>query len=831
MQPGARVGQFEVLAAIGKGGMGDVWKARDLRLQRAVALKTLSPDVARDPDRIARLEREATLLAAVSHPNIAVIHGIEEHEHERFLVLELVEGPTLADRLLRGPLALREALEIAVQIARAIEAAHARGVVHRDLKPANIKLARNGHVKVLDFGIAKDLGSSPPGARTGTMLRTDVGTVVGTLAYMSPEQMRGETVGRQTDIWSFGVVLFEMLAGTVPFAGPSSADTIARVLEKEPDFGELPDSTPATVQNLLRRCLDKDLRRRAQHIGDVRIELEDWLARSAHDGVELGGRYAGSGRAASKRTTVRLAWIVASVAIVATALLAWMRAYTSAEGRSAAAAAHAASSSVRQDDLPSIAVLPFVNMSADAEQEYFSDGLSEELINHLAHIEGLRVTARTSAFAFKGRSEDLRSVGEALNVAHILDGSVRKSAGRIRVTVQLIDVATGYHVWSESYDSTLSDVFAIQDEIADAVVAKLGPTLGLTQRAVDYAGTKSFEAYDALLRGETAFAERTIDGWFAAAESYRRALELDPAYARASAELAIALSAVLPSQSGEAHERMAAERDEATRRASERAPNAPLSLVAQMWVHSDRREWLPADEACSAAFAGPREPRADWICGGFLTVTGRVRAGLPYREQARAADPLSMNVANTLVHQYSMLGMGDELRHEYERTAALSGSRWTADESMLAYLMQQRAPGDEIVDVMERACARPGAPPARACAAMLDVVRAPEKARPILQELRDSTRGYPSIEVVSIALLAAYVGDRDLALDALEILTRPGSGSATYQNVWYPLLSDARKDPRFKAIVRDVGWVKLWRATGRWSDFCRPLGDDDFECF
>lgn len=202
--------------------MGDVWKARDLRLRRAVALKTLSPELARDPDRIARLEREATLLASVSHPNIAVIHGIEEHEHERFLVLELVEGPTLADRLLRGPLGLKEALEIALQIARAIEAAHESGVIHRDLRPANIKLARDGHVKVLDFGIAKDLGPAPPGARTGTMLRTDVGTVVGTLAYMSPEQMRGETVGRQTDIWSLGVVLFEMLAGSVPFAGPSA---------------------------------------------------------------------------------------------------------------------------------------------------------------------------------------------------------------------------------------------------------------------------------------------------------------------------------------------------------------------------------------------------------------------------------------------------------------------------------------------------------------------------------------------------------------------------------------------------------------------------------
>jgi dipeptidyl aminopeptidase/acylaminoacyl peptidase len=258
--------------------MGEVWKARDGKLRREVAIKTLPPALASDPDRLARLEREATSLAAVSHPNIAAIYGLEEHAGTRYLVLELVDGETLAERLTRGPIPVKQTLEIALQIAEALDAAHERGVIHRDLKPDNVMLMPDGRVKVLDFGLAKNL--TPVGARapTESVLKTELGMIMGTAPYMSPEQARGEPAGPQTDIWSFGVVLYEMLTGVSPFARATTAETLARVLEAEPDFERLPATTPTSARQLVRRCLEKERRRRVKHAGDVRIGVEDALA-------------------------------------------------------------------------------------------------------------------------------------------------------------------------------------------------------------------------------------------------------------------------------------------------------------------------------------------------------------------------------------------------------------------------------------------------------------------------------------------------------------------------------------------------------------------------
>lgn len=274
MQPGTRLGRYEVLHPIGKGGMGEVFKALDTTLQRAVAIKMLPTAFAGDPERVARLEREAKLLAALNHPNIAAIHGLEEFAGAQFLVLELVDGATLADLLARGRVPLRDSLKIALQIAESLEAAHDKGIVHRDLKPANVVVTPDGRVKVLDFGVAKALESASP---EDTQL-TQAGVALGTPAYMSPEQARGRDVGRQADIWAFGVVFYELLTGVAPFTRDTASETFAEILVAEPDYSRLPAETPTSVRQVLRRCLEKDPRRRAQHMGDVRIELEDTLA-------------------------------------------------------------------------------------------------------------------------------------------------------------------------------------------------------------------------------------------------------------------------------------------------------------------------------------------------------------------------------------------------------------------------------------------------------------------------------------------------------------------------------------------------------------------------
>ena len=309
LSPGTRLGHYDVTSLLGEGGMGQVWQATDTQLNRQVALKILPDAFAADPDRLARFTREAQILASLNHPNIAAIYGIEEAEGTRALVLELVEGPTLADRIAKGPIPLDEALPIAKQIAEALEAAHEVGVIHRDLKPANIKVKDDGTVKVLDFGLAKALDPNPDAdpslSPTLTAAATQMGVIMGTAAYMSPEQARGKTVDKRTDVWAFGAVLFEMLTGTKPFPGDDVSQTLARVIDREPDWDALPTRMPAGLQTVLRRCLEKDPKRRIRDIGDVGLALEgafETPAPSAPEAPSYTARHSARPRAAATRT-------------------------------------------------------------------------------------------------------------------------------------------------------------------------------------------------------------------------------------------------------------------------------------------------------------------------------------------------------------------------------------------------------------------------------------------------------------------------------------------------------------------------------------------------
>ena len=322
LEVGSRLGHYDVTALIGEGGMGQVYQATDTKLKRQVALKILPEAFSADPERLARFQREAEVLASLNHPNIAAIHGLEEADDTRALVLELVEGPTLADRIKRGPIPLDEALPIAKQIAEALEAAHEAGVIHRDLKPANIKVKDDGTVKVLDFGLAKALDPASAGdpsmSPTVTAAATATGVIMGTAAYMSPEQARGEVVDRRTDVWAFGCVLFEMLSGTQPFAGSGVSEVLAEVLKGNPEWMALPTHTPPLVRRVLRRCLDKDRRERLQHIGDARADLRDALAAPSEEDT---GAVPTTLRGGRSRTA---GWVAAGVATTcAIGLVGW----------------------------------------------------------------------------------------------------------------------------------------------------------------------------------------------------------------------------------------------------------------------------------------------------------------------------------------------------------------------------------------------------------------------------------------------------------------------------------------------------------------------------
>ena len=484
---GTRIGNYEVVTPQGAGGMGEVYRARDTRLDRTVAIKSLPPVFATDPDRLARFEREAKLLASLNHPNIAGIYGLEDVEGSPYLVLEFVEGETLAQRLSRGPLSARETLEVGGQIASAMEAAHARGIVHRDLKPGNVMLSSSGSVKVLDFGLAKgdagEAGSTSDLAHSPTMAlsATGQGIILGTAPYMSPEQARGKAVDRRADIWAFGCLLFECLAGHPAFQGETVSDVIARILEREPDWAALPATAPTRLGDLIRRCLTKDVAERPRDIGDLRRELSAIALHMSSPGA-----------------------------------------------RSAAAT-----------DLPSLAVLYFENLSSDSESEYFCAGITEDILTDLSKIKGLHVASRNAVARYRGAPADLPRIASDLGVKSVLEGSVRRAGDRVRITAQLIDAANGFHLWAERYDRTLADVFAVQEEIAKSIAEALRVALTPAEtESLVRDRPENVRAYDLYLRGRQRYGSYTAEALREALDLFQQAIAIDPEYALAWAGIA-----------------------------------------------------------------------------------------------------------------------------------------------------------------------------------------------------------------------------------------------------------------------------------------------------
>jgi TolB-like protein/DNA-binding winged helix-turn-helix (wHTH) protein len=471
---------------------------------------------------------------------------------------------------------------------------------------------------------------------------------------------------------------------------------------------------------------------------------------------------------------------------------------------------------------PSLAVLPFVNMSADKDQEYFSDGLSEELMNDLAQLPGLRVTGRTSSFAFKGRNEDLRAIGQKLGVTNVLEGSVRKSGTHLRITVQLVKCSDGSHVWSDAYDRELDDVFAIQEDIAGAVAKALSVKLGVGTQAPAYGGTHSFEAYDHFLKGRS---WGSYEGLPSHAEHLRQAVTIDPNYASAWAQLATLLTYWQEFLSVGEAQSLDTERAEATRRALALAPDLPAANAAEGWHQADQRNWLAAAAAHRhAVTGGPRhDPLAENIVGGFFNATGQVREALPYRERARDADPLSPDVSAALMRGYLSLGMWQSYDAEYKRSQELEGFHGLIEITRLFRLMAVHADPAEIGAQFDRILSESSA--SELYQTLSKVHTSPNLAKAVLRQHLDTQ----SAQLYELAQLAGAYGDIDLAIEALRKASS-NFGVAKFQYFWYPTVSEARKDPRFKELMQEIGLAGFWRASGKWPDFCHPLAADDFEC-
>lgn len=536
---GTTLGQHKIIGSLGKGGMAEVYRAQDLNLQREVALKILPESLAGDPERLERFKLEARAVAALNHPGIVTIYSVEQHEGIHYITMELIEGLALDLMIPPGGLPLETFFQHAVSLADALSAAHEKGIIHRDLKPANVMVSRDGRLKILDFGIAK-LQEPAGGTQDETLLdsqsMTKEGRVLGSTSFMSPEQAEGKLVDTRSDIFSLGILLFQMATGRRPFTGKSDVAVTASIMKDDPAFvTDLRSELPHHLGRIIKHCLAKDPQYRYQSALDVRNDLKELIGEMT---TGLAETRTGATRPAAHREENRNPrwWYLAIVIGLATLSSSlWLTRNSSQTGGEAPART---SGGGPEPHLPSIAVLPFVDMSPQRDQEHFSDGLTEELLTTLAKNTNLRVVGRTSSFAFKGQSPEISEVGAKLNVETVLEGSVRQIGNRARITTQLIKVDDGFQLWSESFDRELNDIFAVQAEIAKAVAAALKVRLTPGNSAPEAIQTVLPEAYTAYLQGRH-FSEKTGESFLETAVRYfEQALSLAPDYAPAWVGLA-----------------------------------------------------------------------------------------------------------------------------------------------------------------------------------------------------------------------------------------------------------------------------------------------------
>ena len=790
LSPGARLGPYEIVSPLGAGGMGEVYRARDPRLEREVALKILGRDLLADESARRRFRKEALALAKLNHPHIAHVYDFASEGEVDFLVMELVPGEMLSERLARGPLSEGDVLKVGKELAEGLAAAHAEGVIHCDLKPANLRLSKQGVLKILDFGLAQL--RQPAVTNLATLTGTEIG-VSGTLPYMAPEQLRAETLDARTDLWGAGAVLYELATGVHPFREAVPAKLTDAILhaDPEPPAARRPEIS-AGLSDIVLKCLEKNPDRRYQSANDLRLDLE----RMASPTVST---------AATSERPSSSGWFFAAAAAAVVVLGVFLFLRWVPSGRSPATALPKPGAT--RSPLRSIAVLPFVNMSGSKENEYLGDGISEEVINVLAKDGHLQVVSRTSAFAFKGQNLDAREIGKKLSADAILEGSIRQAGSRLRVTAQLIDAANGYHLWSQTFDREASDIFAIQDEISRTIVAKLEPSAAKSGGA-GAPPTANLEAYDLFLRGRYAMSGWERDGLRAAEGHFEKAVRLDPDFGAAWA--ALAETVIMQ------HEIYGIrERDEAYAKASDAAHRALAvskpageghAALAHILGHHGK--WKAAEE--EARLAVQANPGAttghEWL-GWILWMTGRFSDAEREFRRALELDPLSgpshASFGGCLVSE----GRYAEALPQIERGIELGfGMSWSYSIKIVALVQLKRF--DDALAFLDQLPGGPESGPT------LEILRAyvhaaagrKTEAAAILSKVEKRSPSVEGDDATLVALAYATSGDRDAAIEWFR-----KAGHRVYEMLGFmrflpevrPLLSD----PRMQPLLRSAGYI------------------------
>jgi serine/threonine protein kinase/Tfp pilus assembly protein PilF len=780
---GETVSHYRILNKLGGGGMGVVYEAEDINLKRHVALKFLPDNLIATPEALERFRREAQSASALNHPNICTIHEIGEHEGRPFIAMEMMKGKTLKHTIGGKAMEIDQVLDLGVEIADALDAAHAERIIHRDIKPANIFVTNRGQSKLLDFGLAKQTGvesadTEMPTASTPQHL-TKTGSTMGTVAYMSPEQARGKELDARTDLFSFGVVLYEMVTGQLPFGGQTTGEMLEAIFTQEPAAPvRLNSKVPAELERIIYKALEKDRNLRYQSAAEVRTDLQRLKRDTSHATVGRASLPAAASAGTEARATGK--W---GIAIVVLLLIAGTIFYFKSRSKQAPAGKTA------------IAVLPFNDMSADKSQEYFSDGLTEELTDLLAKNPKLRVTSRTSAFSFKGKEVNIKTIAQQLNVTHVLEGSVRKAGNHVRITAQLIEVASDSHLWSETYDRQMENIFAVQDDISASVAGALKATL-----EGQPAKTKETnpEAYNAYLQGRYFLDRRSKEDLEKAIGYYEEALRIDPNYARAWVGLSEVHSRQADTGNVPVDEGYSKARKEAEK-ALELDPNLAEAHAQMGWItRSYDWDWIGADAAYKRALE--REPgNADVVRGaGVLAATlGRFDEAIRLDRRAIELDPLRLEGHSHLGLDAYYAGRLDEGEAAFRKALDVN-PQYPAAHYFLGGIYLARSKPEEALAEMQKE----PEPIWRELGLAL-AYHALAKKKEADAALEDFIEKYQNDAAFQIAEIYAFRNESDKAFEWLERAYKQRDGGLTVIK-GDPLLRNIEKDPRYRAFLQKM---------------------------